>query len=191
MDFQEAAAWIAPIATMIAAMMTAANLGSRITGWGFVVFVIGSIAWSAVGLASGQTNLVATNVFLTLVNLIGVWRWLVRQARYDDGGQKAARHSGRAGVPSLFSANGVIGASVKGCDQEELGTVVDAMMVCDTMKLAYVVVAAGGVVGVSERLYALNPVTLRFTANGILADMSMADLEALPLLKPDHWPLSL
>ena len=144
MDFQEAAAWIAPIATMIAAMMTAANFGSRITGWGFVVFVFGSIAWSAVGLASGQTNLVATNAFLTLINLIGVWRWLVRQARYDDGGQKAARHSGRASVPSLFSANGVIGASVKRCDQEELGTVVDAMMVCDTMKLAYVVVAAGG-----------------------------------------------
>ena len=102
MGFQEAAAWIAPIATMIASMMTAANFGSRITGWGFVVFVIGSIAWSAVGLASGQTNLVATNVFLTLVNLIGVWRWLARQARYDDGGQKGARHSGRASVPSLF-----------------------------------------------------------------------------------------
>jgi hypothetical protein len=76
MTLADAAGWIAPIATMIAAIMTAANLGARITGWGFVVFAIGSIAWTAVGLSSGQTNLVATNAFLTLVNLVGIWRWL-------------------------------------------------------------------------------------------------------------------
>ena len=73
---EEAAGWIAPIATMIAAMMTAANLGVRLTGWGFVVFTFGSIAWTTVGLTSGQTNLVASNGFLTIVNLVGIWRWL-------------------------------------------------------------------------------------------------------------------
>jgi hypothetical protein len=36
------AAWIAPAATVIAAVMTAANLGARITDWGFVVFTVGS-----------------------------------------------------------------------------------------------------------------------------------------------------
>ena len=30
--------WVAPIATIIAALMTASNLGSRITGAGFIVF---------------------------------------------------------------------------------------------------------------------------------------------------------
>ncbi|WP_366499360.1 hypothetical protein [Sphingopyxis sp.] len=59
-------------------MMTASNLGARITGWGFAVFTIGSICWSLVGFWSGQTHLVATNVFLTLVNLVGIWRWLGR-----------------------------------------------------------------------------------------------------------------
>ena len=39
------AGWIAPIATAIAAIMTASNLGTRVTGWGFVVFAVGSIAW--------------------------------------------------------------------------------------------------------------------------------------------------
>ena len=80
---------------------------------------------------------------------------------------------------------------MKGSDQEELGTAVDTMMVCDTTKLAYLVVAAGGVVGVGERLYALDPIRVRLTANGILADISMSELEALPLLKPDYWPPSL
>ena len=191
MGIQKVASWIAPIATMVAAMMTAANFGSRVTGWGFVVFVVGSLGWCLVGAASGQTNLVATNAFLTLVNLIGVWRWLGRQARYDDGGQRAARHSARASVPTLFSANGVIGASVEGSDKQELGTVVDAMMVCDTTRLAYLVIAAGGVVGLGERLYALDPIRVRFIANGILADISVSELEALPLLKPDYWPPSL
>ena len=37
--------WVATIATIVAASMTAANLGSRITGYGFCVFLAGSIAW--------------------------------------------------------------------------------------------------------------------------------------------------
>ena len=36
------AIWVAPIATTLAALMTASNLGSRITGYGFIVFTIGS-----------------------------------------------------------------------------------------------------------------------------------------------------
>ena len=36
--------WVATIATIIAASMTAANLGSRITGYGFAVFLVGSLA---------------------------------------------------------------------------------------------------------------------------------------------------
>ena len=49
---EEAAGWIAPAATMIAAMMTASNLGARVTGWGFAVFLLGSICWAIVALAS-------------------------------------------------------------------------------------------------------------------------------------------
>ena len=43
------ATWVAPIATTIAALMTASNLGSRITGWGFVVFTLGSLGWITLG----------------------------------------------------------------------------------------------------------------------------------------------
>ena len=97
---------------MIAAMMTAANLGARVTGWGFVVFTAGSIAWSIVGISSGQTNLVATNGFLTLVNLVGVWRWLGRQRAYEDGGKSATQASRRSAYPTLFTATGVAGLPV-------------------------------------------------------------------------------
>lgn len=62
----DVAAWIASAATMIAAMMTAANLGTKITGWGFVVFTVGSVAWAAVGLTTEQPSLAITNGFLLL-----------------------------------------------------------------------------------------------------------------------------
>ena len=61
---------LAPAATMIAAVMTASNLGARVTGWGFVVFTVGSIAWCLVALTSGQANLLWTNGFLILVNVL-------------------------------------------------------------------------------------------------------------------------
>src|SRR3546814_1528489 len=43
---EQAAQWIAPVTTSIAAVMVALNGGARLTGYGFIVFAIGSIAWS-------------------------------------------------------------------------------------------------------------------------------------------------
>ena len=42
--------WIATLATIGAALMTASNLGPRITGYGFIVFTVGALAWLALGL---------------------------------------------------------------------------------------------------------------------------------------------
>ena len=176
---------------MIAAMMTAANLGSRITGYGFIVFVVGSICWSIVGISTGQMNLLWTNGFLTLVNLVGIWRWLGRQAKFDDGGAAAARRSAAAGVPTLFSASAMIGSNLIGRNHETVGTVIDSMAACDTAELAYVVVAEGGVVGVGERLHALDPASLRFTPQGIHCALDAEALRALPELPADDWPASL
>ena len=82
---EEIAGWVASIATMIAAVMVAANLGTRITGWGFVVFTFGSLSWSLVAVLSGQNSLLITNGFLTIVNLAGIWRWLGRQTQFEHG----------------------------------------------------------------------------------------------------------
>ncbi len=92
---ETAANWIAPLATTIAAIMVAANLGSRFTGWGFVVFTIGSIGWIAIGVLTDQPNLLWQNAFLTLVNAVGIWRWLGLRARYEKGSAKATGDSAR------------------------------------------------------------------------------------------------
>lgn len=183
-----AAGWIAPIATMIAAIMTAANLGARITGWGFVVFAIGSIAWTAVGLSSGQTNLVATNVFLTLVNLVGIWRWLGRQRTYDDGGKSAELASRRAAAPSLFTATGVAGMPVTDMAGEPIGRAVEALIECGSGEISYVVVARGGVGGIDESLRSVPRADIRFSSDRLTLFIDAATFERLAVLHDGDWP---
>lgn len=187
----EAAGWIAPIATMVAAMMTAANLGARVTGWGFVVFMVGSIGWSIVAIGSGQHNLLWTNGFLTLVNAVGIWRWLGRQARYEDGSRSATTRSAVARVPTLFALGAITGTTLTGRDGQTLGTVIDGMLGCADAKLAYVVVSEGGVGGVGERLHALDPHDLTFSEDGIRCGLSADELARRPLLRQGEWPVAL
>jgi len=169
--------------------MTAANLGTRVTGWGFVVFTIGSLSWSTVAIGTGQSNLLWTNGFLTLVNLVGIWRWLGRQARHEDGREAASRHSAAAaGVPTLFGVGSLIGAPLRGRDGEQLGVIVDGMMRCDDTGLAYLVVGEGGLAGVGERLHAIDPGEVRFSNTGAACDLTPDDLQGLPTLDPDKWP---
>lgn len=92
---EQIAGWVAPIATTLAAILVAANLGARITGFGFIVFAVGSVAWMIIGLASGQANLLWQNAVLLLVNALGVWRWLGLRARYDRGAAAATRATAR------------------------------------------------------------------------------------------------
>ena len=185
------AGWIAPTATMLAAMMTAANLGARVTGWGFVVFTIGSVAWSVVAVSTGQQNLLLTNGFLTLVNGVGIWRWLGRQARYEAGGAAATERSSVARVPDLFAVGSMSGAKVVNSEGQALGTIAEAMMQCSGAALAYVVVSEGGVGGVGERLHAVAPGAFQFSEKGIVCDLTPQALAALPVLEEDNWPVGL
>lgn len=182
------AGWIAPIATMIAAMMTAANLGARVTGWGFVVFTIGSVCWSVVGLSTGQTNLIATNIFLTLVNFVGIWRWLGRQRAYEDGGEAAKAKSRRAAVPSLFTATGIAGMTVRDAQGDDIGKAVEALIECETGAVGYVVVATGGIGGIAEELRPVPRDRLTFGCDRLELLMSRRAFDALPPLPAGDWP---
>ena len=186
----ELAGWVAPIATMIAAMMTAANLGARVTGFGFVVFTVGSIAWSVVGLATGQTNLLATNGFLTLVNLVGIWRWLGRQRAYEDGGRSATEASRRSRYPTLFTATGVAGMPVHARDQQAIGKAVEALVTCEDGSVSYVVVSSGGVGGIAETLRAVSRDEIVFTCDSLTLRRDNAWFERLPTLETGDWPAS-
>lgn len=182
------AGWVAPAATMSAAVMTASNLGARVTGWGFVVFLIGSIAWTIVGMTSGQQNLLWTNGFLAVVNAIGIWRWLGRQARYEDGGKAAEIGSAERRVPTLFSAAALPGRKLTGPDGEPLGSLVDGMLRCTDGRLAYVVVRHGGFGGVGEQLHALKPEELVFTDDAVKCRVDAETLARTRPLPADQWP---
>jgi hypothetical protein len=179
--------WVATIATIVAASMTAANLGSRITGYGFAVFLVGSLAWLATGLMTGQPALVWTNGVLTILNIFGIWRWLGRQARVEEGARAASEASeetpGEALFPvSLLSRAPVTSGSV------ELGRCIDAMAGCESGRLSYVVVSEGGVAGVGETLrrFPWSKASVEGeTVKSMLDPNAFARLEELPR---GQWP---
>jgi uncharacterized membrane protein YphA (DoxX/SURF4 family) len=69
--------WIAAIGTMIAAGLVAADLGRRVTGWGFVLFCAVAITWIVSGLTSDAMPIAAMNAILLLINAWGVWQYLL------------------------------------------------------------------------------------------------------------------
>jgi hypothetical protein len=185
---EDISSWVAPIATAIAACMTAANLGSRVTGWGFVVFTIGSVAWTTYGAVTGQTNLVWQNIFLTLVNLVGIWRWLGRQAKLDDGARAASEQSEAEPGPTLFPASTLTSATLETRNGESLGSAVDAMIQCADGQIAYLVIGKGGVGGVGETLHALPWQRVKLEPGRIVADLDPARLDQLEPIDPRNWP---
>lgn len=188
MGFADIAGWVAPAATMLAATMTASNLGARITGWGFVVFAVGSIAWTLVAIGTDQPNLLWTNGFLIAVNVLGIWRWLGRQARYEDGSQSASEESATLPAPTLIPVSSLAGRKLLDPRGDTVGTVVEAMLRCDDARLGYLVVSEGGVGGVGERLHALHAADIRFDEEPITCLRSAADLAASPVLESGKWP---
>ena len=184
---EDIAAWIAPIATTIAALMTASNLGSRVTGWGFVVFAIGSLAWLALGIATGQTNLLWQNIILTALNLFGIWRWLGRQAKLEEGGARAQAHSETTPGEPMFPVSLLTRAKLKAADGGELGACVDAMAGCERGGLRYLVVTSGGVGGVGETVRRLDWKDAKVEGQSVSTTLDDHDFEALEQLAKDDW----
>ncbi len=182
------AQWVAPAATMIAAMMTAANLGARTTGWGFAVFTVGSLCWALIGLSSGQANLLATNGFLTVVNLVGIWRWLGRQAKYQDGAKAAATESEQTPGPGLTTASGLCGAPVTDCHGTKLGSCVEALIDRRDGQIRYIVVASRNAVGLDEELRGVARASCRFGSDAIQLTLDLKTYERLPTFGDRPWP---
>jgi hypothetical protein len=72
--------WYGAIAGSIAALIVSLDLGRRPTGWAFVIFVTGSIAFIAWGFFAEEAKGVGTqNIILLGINLLGVYRYLIRK----------------------------------------------------------------------------------------------------------------
>lgn len=69
--------WIAALGTMLAAGLIAADLGRKVTGWGFVLFCAVSVTWIVSGLTSGAMPIAAMNAILLAINAWGVWQYLL------------------------------------------------------------------------------------------------------------------
>jgi len=179
--------WVATIATIIAASMTAANLGSRVTGYGFAVFLVGSICWLTNGLMTGQPALAWTNVVLTVLNIFGIWRWLGRQSRVEEGAKTASEASESTPGEALFPVSLLLRAPVQ-CGDTEVGHCIDAMAGAHSGGLSYIVVSQGGVAGVGETLRRLPWGRTRVSGEKVQADIDTKQFESLEQLPRDQWP---
>jgi hypothetical protein len=179
--------WVATAATIIAAFMTAANLGPRVTGYGFAVFTLGAICWITVGAASGQPALTWTNVVLVVLDVFGVWRWLGWQAKVAEGGEAAARASEHTPGEALFPISLLTHAPVT-CGDQEIGRCVDAMAGCSSGRLSYVVVAEGGVAGMGETLRRLPWSDARVDEELLITGLGSEEFARLKALPRDKWP---
>ena len=180
--------WVAPVATILAALMTASNLGARITGAGFVIFTIGSVSWLALGLIGDDPALLWMNVALTGLNLFGIWRWLGRQARFEQGAEHAAAASEAKASETLFPLSLTASARLAGRDGAELGQCVDAMAGCGSGRIAYLVVAEGGVGGVGETLRRIEWSEVTVEHDRFQAAFDRDRFETLETLEKDRWP---
>ncbi|HEX8579405.1 MAG TPA: hypothetical protein VIA98_14075 [Allosphingosinicella sp.] len=82
--------WYGAIAGTIAALVVSLDLGRRATGWAFVLFVTASVAYVAWGFLNDEGKAVAwQNTVLFVVNLIGVYRYLIRKLPVHPETQKA------------------------------------------------------------------------------------------------------
>ena len=185
---EDIVSWLAPAATTLAALITASNLGSRTTGYGFAIFTVGSLAWLAQGYLTGQPSLLWQNAILTVLNLFGVWRWLGIRAKIEEGGRAAQEESLDTPGEALFPSSLLGRATIIGRDGAELGRTVDAMIGCSSGRLSYIVAAEGGVVGVGETLRMLNWGDVSVDEERFQTPMSPESFRSLPTLDKDSWP---
>lgn len=70
--------WIGAIGAIAAAALIAGDFGRKVTGWGFVLFSAVSVVWIVSGLtASDGMPIAVQNGILLLINLYGVWQFLL------------------------------------------------------------------------------------------------------------------
>lgn len=179
--------WVATVATIIAASMTAANLGARVTGAGFAVFTLGALCWIVVGITTHQPALLWTNVVLTVLDLFGIWRWLGRQTEVEEGARAASEASEHLPGEALYPVSLLSRAPVVS-EGAELGRCIDAMAGCASGRLHYIVVSEGGVAGVGETLRRLPWSLAHVDGEKVTTRIGPAAFKALEILPRDQWP---
>lgn len=53
-------------------------LNTRLSGWGFVAFLVSNGLWIAFGLLTESPGLIVMQVGFTATSLLGIYRWLLK-----------------------------------------------------------------------------------------------------------------
>lgn len=184
----EQISWFATAATIVAALVTASNLGARLTGYGFVIFLFGPLAWLSVGFTTGQPALLWTNAVLTILNVWGIWRWLGRQSKLEKGSESAVEASSETPGETLFPASALAKSTVRDMAGSETGHCVDAMIGAASGRVQYLVVSTGGLAGVGERLHRVDWQSARYDEDAIRLSIERQQVTQLPEIARDEWP---
>lgn len=83
MNMLDLLSWFASISGIVAAFMVSLDNGRRVTGWGFALFVLSSIAWIAGALMNDDEPLLSQNLVMFGINIFGVYRYLIRKKPAD------------------------------------------------------------------------------------------------------------
>jgi len=78
MEFADAIRWFASISGMIAATLVSLDWGRRDTGWGMVLFCASAVAWITGAVLAHDWALGTQNVVLLGIDVLGVYRYLIR-----------------------------------------------------------------------------------------------------------------
>ena len=77
-DYIEPIRWFASISGMIAATVVALDWGRRDTGWAMVLFCLSAVAWLVGAAVMRDWALGSQNIVLLMIDLLGVYRYLIR-----------------------------------------------------------------------------------------------------------------
>ena len=67
--------WLGTALAIIGALAIALNI--PYSGWGFVAFLVSSLSWSIAGFMMKEPSLVVLQGTFVVINLIGIYRWLI------------------------------------------------------------------------------------------------------------------
>lgn len=92
--------------------------------------------------------------------------------------------------PRLMTASTLTGDAVINRQGEKLGTVGEIMLDVPTGRIAYAVVASGGVLGIGNRLFAIpwRALVLDPDNKCFVLDVDRETFERAPGFDKDHWP---
>jgi hypothetical protein len=84
MDATDLIRWFAAISGMIAATVVSLDWGRRDTGWAMVLFSMSAVAWITGAVIGRDWALGTQNVVLLGIDLLGVYRYLIRDRGKPD-----------------------------------------------------------------------------------------------------------